>query len=76
MREKISADGGTRNAAVRPHSPAHGGVDGGIDGSDRATTASNSGGRDGEAKRHIRAAARRAVRSGSGCLNSADGDDF
>jgi hypothetical protein len=31
-REKISADGGARNAVARPHSTAHGGVDGGVDG--------------------------------------------
>jgi hypothetical protein len=87
-REKISVDVGVRNAAARPHSPAHGGVDSGVngfghggDGSDRAMAASDSGGRDGEAKRHVRAAARvgtfrqrrgtarRAVRSGSGCRN-------
>jgi hypothetical protein len=78
-------DGGARNAAARPHSLAHDGVDGGIngfghggDGSDRAMAASDSGGRDGEAKRRVRAAARvgtfgqrrgTAMRAGSGCLN-------
>jgi hypothetical protein len=31
-REKISVDGGVRNAAARPHSPAHGGVDSGVNG--------------------------------------------
>jgi hypothetical protein len=57
MREKISVDGGARNAAARLHSPAQGGVDGGVDGSDRVTAASDSGGRDDEVKRHVRAAA-------------------
>jgi hypothetical protein len=94
-REKISVDGGARNAAARSHSPAHGGVDGGVngfghggDGSDRAMAASDSGGRDGEAKRRVQAAARvgafgqrrgtarQAMRSGSGCLNGAVGTAF
>jgi hypothetical protein len=58
-------DGGARNAAARLHSLAHDGVDGGInsfghggDGSDRAMAASDSGGRDSEAKWRVRAAAR------------------
>jgi hypothetical protein len=60
----------------------------GGDGSDRAMAASDSGGRDGEAKRHVQAAAwvgafgqrrgtaRQAMRSGSGCLNGAVGTAF
>jgi hypothetical protein len=74
--EKVSADGGARNAVAR-RTHRSGGVDDGVDGFGYDDdgfglgdgVASDSGGQDGEAKR--RGMARRAVRSDIGCPNDA-----
>jgi hypothetical protein len=84
--EKVSADGGMRNAvAQRTH--RRGSVDGGVDGFGHDGdgfgpgdgVGSDSGGQDGMAKRRVRTAVRdgeTAVRSDNGCPNGAVGAAF